>query len=164
MTNISKVTLNAANECPLPLWCATDPLLGQEVGGKCAVEHENIVRKAPSGWSPYVFGWKPNNCVLITPSNFYILRRINPLSLLNWWLHEYIHYFKFSRMNNDNIPLSHTCNPAKRHAHKLKTHTHKKKQLVERGPEATAKLFTPESEVDILENLIGRTLPLISQK
>ena len=26
-----------------------------------------------------------------------------------------------------------------------------------RGPEATSKLFMPESEVDILENLIGRT-------
>ena len=36
--------------------------------------------------------------------------------------------------------------------------------LIGRGPEATAKLFTPESEVDILENLTGRTLRLISQK
>ena len=36
--------------------------------------------------------------------------------------------------------------------------------IIRRGPEATSKLFTPESEVDILENLIGRTLRLISQK
>ena len=52
-TNISKVTLNVANESPLPFRCATDPLLGQEVGEKCAVEHVNVVRKLPSGWSPY---------------------------------------------------------------------------------------------------------------
>ena len=38
------------------------------------------------------------------------------------------------------------------------------KVLVGRGPEATSKLLTPESEVDILENLMGRTLRLISQK
>ena len=36
--------------------------------------------------------------------------------------------------------------------------------LFGRGPQATAKLFTPESGVDILENLIDRTLRLISQK
>ena len=36
--------------------------------------------------------------------------------------------------------------------------------VIGRGPEATAKLFTQESEVDILENLTGRTLRLISQK
>ena len=33
-SNISKVTLNAASERSLPYRCATDPLLGQEVGGK----------------------------------------------------------------------------------------------------------------------------------
>ena len=52
-TNINKVTSNAANERPLPFRCATDPLLGQKVGEKCAVEHESVVRKSPSGWSPY---------------------------------------------------------------------------------------------------------------
>ena len=31
-TNISKITLNTANERPLPFRCAADPLLGQEVG------------------------------------------------------------------------------------------------------------------------------------
>ena len=36
--------------------------------------------------------------------------------------------------------------------------------VIGRGPEATSKLFTPESEVDILVNLIVRTLRLISQK
>ena len=54
-TNVTKVALNAANEHPLPLWCATDPLLGQEVGEKCAMEHESVVRNVPSGWSPYVW-------------------------------------------------------------------------------------------------------------
>ena len=47
MTSISKVTLNAANERPLPLWCVTDPLLGQEVGEKFAVEHESVVTGKP---------------------------------------------------------------------------------------------------------------------
>ena len=37
-TNIRKVTLNAANERPLP---------------SGAVEHESVVGKSPSGWSPY---------------------------------------------------------------------------------------------------------------
>ena len=38
---------------PFPFRCATDPLLGQEVGGKCAVGHESVVPKSPSAWSPY---------------------------------------------------------------------------------------------------------------
>ena len=51
---MTKVTLDAANERPpLPLWCATDPPLGLEVGEKCAVEDESVVRNVPSGWSPY---------------------------------------------------------------------------------------------------------------
>ena len=45
MTNISKVTLNPANERPLPLWCAVDLLLGQEVG-------ENVQ------WSMKAWSWK----------------------------------------------------------------------------------------------------------
>ena len=57
-TNISKVALNATSERPLPFMCATDPLLGQGVGGKCAVGHESVVQKSPSGWSPYeVASW-----------------------------------------------------------------------------------------------------------
>ena len=50
---LARYTLNAANKPPLPLWCTTDSPLGQEVGGKCAVEHESAVWKALSGWSPY---------------------------------------------------------------------------------------------------------------
>ena len=51
-TNISKVTLNAASEHSLSFRCTTDPLLGQEVGEKCAVGHESMVWKS-SAWSPY---------------------------------------------------------------------------------------------------------------
>ena len=30
------------------------PPAGPGGGGKCAVGHESVVRKSPSGWSPYV--------------------------------------------------------------------------------------------------------------
>ena len=38
---------------PSPCGVRWDPSLGQEVGEKCAAEHESVVQKALSGWSPY---------------------------------------------------------------------------------------------------------------
>ena len=55
-TNIRKVTLNVANELPTlqsrPV-VRDGPPAGPGGGGKCAVEHESVVQKAPSVWSPY---------------------------------------------------------------------------------------------------------------
>ena len=55
-TNIRKVTLNVANELPTlqsgPV-VRDGPPAGPGGGGKCAVEHESMVQKAPSVWSPY---------------------------------------------------------------------------------------------------------------
>ena len=39
----------------LPPLQVRDGPLQKEVGGKCAVGHESVVRKSPSGWSPYEF-------------------------------------------------------------------------------------------------------------
>ena len=43
---------------PSPCGARRTPPLGQEVGGKCEVEHETVVRKDPSGWSPYGYRYR----------------------------------------------------------------------------------------------------------
>ena len=68
---MSKVTLNAANERPLSLWCVMDHPLGQGVGEKCAVEQESVVRRPVGVISLWNFktdptGTRRNNNIIMT--------------------------------------------------------------------------------------------------